>query len=70
MLSDTGDGRNDRCFQSGYQEKGIAGDQEFHARMNNSTMEGTQSVVWCYDSDRNGCSNEQIKDRITINWAR
>lgn len=65
-----GDGRIDFCFQSGYQEKGIAGDLEFHARLNNTTQSGTQSVVWCYDSDRDGCSDERAKDRITIEWTR
>ncbi len=71
ILSDTnGDGRNDRCFQSGDQEKGIAGDQEFHARLNNTTTTGDQYVTWCYDPDRDGCSNEYIKDRIAIKWVR
>jgi hypothetical protein len=65
-----GDGRNDFCFQSGYQEKGIAGDEEFHARLNNTTTAGSQYVTWCYDSDRNGCSDENVKDRIQINWVR
>ncbi len=64
-----GDGRMDFCFQSGYQDKGIAGDDEFHARMNNSTTVGTQYVTWCYDKDQNGCSDERVKDRIRINWT-
>lgn len=64
VLSDTnGDGRNDRCFQSGYQEKGVAGDLEFHARLNNTTTAGRQSVVWCYDPDRDGCSDEREGSR-------
>lgn len=71
VLSDTnGDGRNDRCFQSGYQEKGMAGDNEFHARLNNTTTPGTQSVTWCYDPNKNGCGDEYVKDQITINWVR
>ena len=70
ILSDTnGDGRNDLCFQSGYQEKGVGGDNEFHARLNNTSMNGTQTVVWCSDSDRNGCSDESIKDTIRIEWG-
>ena len=70
ILSDTnGDGRNDRCFQSGYQEKGIAGDNEFHARLNNTTVAGTQTVTWCYDPNKNGCADEYIKDKIVINWV-
>lgn len=71
VLKDTnGDGRKDFCFQSGYQEKGIAGDMEFHARMNNTTTTGTQTVTWCYDQDQNGCSDEYVKDKIQINWVR
>lgn len=71
VLSDTnGDGRNDRCFQSGYQMKGMAGDMEFHARLNNSTAEGRQTVVWCYDNDQNGCSDEYVRDTIRIDWTR
>lgn len=71
ILSDTnGDGRMDLCFQSGYQEKGIAGDKEFHARLNNTTMNGTQYVVWCSDSDRNGCQDEYNKSTIQINWGQ
>lgn len=70
ILSDTnGDGRKDLCFQSGYQQKGTAGDFEFHARLNNVTMNGTQTVVWCSDNDRNGCSDESIKDTIRIEWG-
>ena len=70
-LSDTnGDGRNDLCFQSGYQERGVAGDFEFHARLNNTTTTGSQTVVWCSDWDANGCSDEWNKSRITIDWTR
>ena len=58
------------CFQSGYQEKGMAGDEEFHARLNNDSQPGTQTVVWCYDPDRDGCSDEYVKDTISINWVR
>jgi hypothetical protein len=65
-----GDGRIDFCFQSGYQEKGIAGDKEFHARLNNTTTTGRQNVVWCYDPDRDGCADEYIKDTIKIDWVR
>lgn len=69
ILRDTnGDGRNDLCFQSSYQRKGIAGDFEFHARLNNTSMVGTQYVVWCADADRNGCRDEDLKDDITIEW--
>lgn len=57
-----------RCFQSGFQEKGIAGDREFHARLNNTTTTGTQTVVWCYDPERDGCSNTRVKSTIRIEW--
>lgn len=71
VLSDkNGDGRNDLCFQSGYQQKGTAGDFEFHARLNNNTgMVGRQTVVWCSDADRNGCNDEWNKSTINIDWS-
>ena len=71
VLSDkNGDGRNDLCFQSGYQQKGTAGDLEFHARLNNNTgMAGTQYVTWCSDSDRDGCGDESVKSSIRIDWS-
>ena len=69
-LSDTDrDGRNDLCFQSSYQKTGAAGDFEFHARLNNTSMPGTQYVVWCADADANGCRDERVKDDITIKWG-
>lgn len=70
-LSDrNGDGRNDTCFQSGYQDKGVAGDDEFHARMNNNTgRPGIQFVTWCSDSDRDGCSDEFNQSSIRIDWS-
>lgn len=71
VLSDrNGDGRSDLCFQSGYQEKGIAGDLEFHARLNNNTATaGTQYVTWCSDKDRDGCSDEWNRSSIRIDWS-
>lgn len=71
VLSDrNGDGRKDLCFQSGYQQKAMAGDLEFHARLNNNTaMAGTQYVTWCSDSDRNGCGDEWNKSSIRIDWS-
>ena len=56
-----------RCRQSGSQSKGIAGDGEFHARLN-SFEPGTQTVVWCYDEDQNGCFDDMIQDTIVIEW--
>ena len=72
ILRDTnGDGRNDLCFQSGYQEMTLptaAGEEEFHARMNNRSVNGKQRVVWCSDADADGCGDEDVKSRITIRW--
>ena len=45
------------------------GDFEYHARMNNFSDPGEQRVVFCYDRDQNGCSDESLKDRIEINWV-
>ncbi len=74
-LSDrNGDGRMDRCFQSSYQDKGVvgvndvAGDFEFHARMNNTAAAGQQKVVWGYDPQANGLGDTYVKSSITINW--
>ncbi|MEO7573868.1 MAG: hypothetical protein ABIX10_15680 [Acidimicrobiales bacterium] len=71
VLSDrNGDERNDLCFQSGYQQKGVAGDLEFHARLNNNTgMAGAQYVTWCSDSDRDGCGDEWNRSSIQIDWS-
>lgn len=64
-----GDGRNDSCFQSGYQDKGIAGDDEFHARLNNNTAAaGTQSVKWGRDADADGRIDGD-DENITIEWS-
>ena len=56
------------CIQSGYQVKNMAGDKEFHARLN-STQPGQQTVVWCYDKALNGCFDDNIQDTIVINWV-
>lgn len=73
VLRDTnGDGRKDLCFQSGSQESvlpGTAGEEEFHARLNNVGREGIQTVVWCSDADADGCADEDVKSYITIKWV-
>ena len=72
VLSDkNNDGRADLCFQSGFQNKpGVAGNFEFHARLNNNTaMAGTQYVTWCSDRNANGCSDEWNKSSIRIDWS-
>ena len=61
-----------RCRQSGFQEKGVAGDKEFHARLNNRTDlggPGTQRVVWCYDPENNGCADSRVKSTVSVNWV-
>lgn len=58
------------CFQSGYQEKALAGDLEFHARLNNTEKTGRQTVVWCSDANMNGCWDERNKSTIVIDWVR
>ena len=64
------DGRSDRCVQSGYQNKGVAGDRQFHARFNSRGLVGLQSIRWCYDRGETGCHDDDIQDHITIRWVR
>lgn len=59
-----------RCYMSGYQTTGMAGDTEFHARLNNTTTEGEQTVVFCYDPENNGCFDASVTSSITISWYR
>lgn len=62
----SGDGLT--CTLSGYQETGMAGDFEYHARLN-SEVAGTQTVVFCDDPEGNGCDDATISDTITITWV-
>jgi len=64
-----GDGRNDSCFQSSYQEKGIAGDFEYHARVNNTGMAGSQDVKWGMDRDADGRIDGYNNDSIKVDWS-
>lgn len=60
------------CFQSGYQQRGVAGDLEFHARFNNTSAlggAGLQTVVWCYDPEQNGCADARAKTIVRIDWT-
>lgn len=76
-LSDTnGDGRNDRCTQSSYQDLGTVGvadrpgDFEYHARVNNNTATaGQQDVRWGLDRDLDGLDRRGTDDSITVNWS-
>lgn len=68
LSDDDGDGRKDRCYQSGYQMKGTAGDEEFHARLNNDTTPGDQTVTFCYDPNDDGCRDAKRPRSIVIHW--
>lgn len=57
-----------RCTVTGYQETGVDGDFEYHARLN-SQVAGIQTVVFCLDPEGNGCSDATISDSITITWV-
>lgn len=56
-----------RCYLTGYQETGMAGDEEYHARID-SSIPGESIVTFCADADNNGCDDEKIRDRIEIVW--
>lgn len=58
-----------RCFQSGFQTTGMAGDGEFHIRLNNTDTPGRQDVAFCYDPENNGCYDAKIVSYIGIDWV-
>lgn len=58
-----------RCTQSGWQVRGIAGDREFHARFNNTTTVGWQFVTLCHDPEANGCADTSVKALVAIYWG-
>ena len=66
-----GDGRNDSCFQSSFQENPAlaAGDFEYHARVNNTGMAGTQDVTWGMDRDGDGRIDDRNNDRVSVDWS-
>ncbi|MFP5309399.1 MAG: hypothetical protein ACLGIR_07455 [Actinomycetes bacterium] len=64
-----GDGRMDSCFQSSYQEKGIAGDFEYHVRVNNVGAKGEQKVRWGRDDDGDGRIDSWNSDDVRIDWS-
>lgn len=65
MLSDAnGDGGNDRCVLSGYEDANT----EYHTRLI-STTAGTQTVTFCADPEGNGCADAAATNIITINWT-
>lgn len=66
-----GDGRNDSCFQSSYQENPAlaAGNFEYHARVNNTGMAGSQDVKWGMDRDADGRIDSRDDDSIQVDWS-
>ena len=66
-----GDGRNDSCFQSSYQDNPAlaAGDDEYHARVNNTGMTGSQQVKWGMDRDGDGRIDSRDDDDIKVDWS-
>jgi hypothetical protein len=59
-----------RCIQSGFQTRGIAGDNEYHMRANNTSGAGIQTVVFCFDPEGDGCGNATATSVVTINWVQ
>lgn len=59
-----------RCYMTGYQETGMDGDDEYHARINNTMKRGESNVTFCFDPDDNGCGDANVKDSILIKWMR
>jgi len=57
-----------RCNLSGYQSTGLDGDEEYHARINNTDQPGETDVTFCADANNNGCADEKTKDLIEILW--
>ena len=66
-----GDGRNDSCFQSSYQENPAlaAGNFEYHARVNNTGMAGSQQVKWGVDRDGDGRIDSRDADAVKVDWS-
>ena len=64
-----GDGRNDSCFQSSYQEKGVAGDFEYHVRVNNTGTAGEQRVTWGRDDDGDGRIDGRDDADVQVYWS-
>ena len=56
-----------RCYLTGYQETGMAGDEEYHARIN-SQVAGESTVTFCADANNNGCGDAKENDRINVTW--
>ena len=65
------DGLNDSCFQSSYQENDAlpGGNFEYHARVNNTGMPGSQNVKWGMDSDADGRIDGWNNDSVKVDWS-
>ena len=66
-----GDGRNDSCFQSAFQTNPAlaAGAFEYHARVNNTGMAGSQDVTWGRDDNGDGRIDNFYGDNIKVDWS-
>ena len=58
-----------RCTQSGFQTRGIAGDREYHIRVNNTASVGTQTVRFCFDPEGDGCGNAAASV-VNVRWVQ
>jgi len=58
-----------RCFQSGFQTTGMAGDGDYHIRLNNDSTPGRQDVAFCFDPENNGCFDAKYVSYISIDWV-
>jgi hypothetical protein len=63
-----GDGTFEHCHQSGYQSTGT-GALEYHARINNTGAAGQTRVLFCSDSDQDGCLDEAVRSQTAIGWV-
>ena len=66
-----GDGRNDSCYQSSFQENPAlaAGNSEYHVRVNNTGMAGAQQVKWGIDRDGDGRIDDYRSSDIKVDWS-
>ena len=64
-----GDGTFEHCHQSGYQATQAAGNFEYHARVNSSAQPGQSRVLFCADSDQDGCLDERVLTQVGVGWT-
>lgn len=58
-----------RCYLTGYQETGLEGDREYHARINHTGNPGKTFVTFCHDPNDNGCRDAELSRMILIRWV-